>query len=94
MPGQPVEARFGSALAVGDFDNDGFADLAGSAPGETVDAEERAGAVHSLYGSAARLTTIHGAKYWHQSISGISDECEEADGLGGVPPPPPPEEED
>jgi len=92
VPGQPGGAHFGSALAVGDFDNDGFDDLAGSAPGESLDAVDRAGAMHIFYGSAARLTTIHGGKFWHQNISGIADECEEGDGLGGVPPPPPPEE--
>ena len=94
VPGQPGNAHFGSALAVGDFDNDGVDDLAGSAPGESLDAVDRAGAVHVFYGSAARLTAIHGGKFWHQNISGIADECEEDDGLGGVPPPPPPEEEE
>jgi hypothetical protein len=87
VPGQPGDARFGSTLAIGDFDNDGFADVAVSAPGESVDGVTKAGAVHILYGTAARLTTVHGGKYWHQSIAGIADECEESDGLGGIPPP-------
>lgn len=42
--------RFGAALASGDFDSDGFADLAIGVPGESIRGR-RAGAVHVLYGS-------------------------------------------
>jgi FG-GAP repeat len=53
--------RFGFALAAGDFDNDGFADLAASAPFEDVGASRAdAGAVSVLYGSASRLTASGG----------------------------------
>jgi hypothetical protein len=57
-----VEAgdQFGSALAAGDFNHDGFADLAAGAPIEAVGALEFAGAVSVLYGSAAGLTTTGG----------------------------------
>ena len=41
---------FGSALAAGDFNNDGFADLAVGAPGEDVGGVIGAGAVNVLYG--------------------------------------------
>src|SRR5512133_2110231 len=44
--------QFGLALAAGDFNRDGFADLAASAPGE--------GAVSVLYGSASGLTSTGG----------------------------------
>jgi hypothetical protein len=53
--------RFGFALAAGDFDNDGFADLAASAPFEDVGASRAdAGAVSVLYGSASRLAASGG----------------------------------
>src|SRR5512132_2219539 len=44
--------RFGSALAAGDFNGDGFADLAAGASGEDVGSVHDAGAVSVLYGSA------------------------------------------
>jgi hypothetical protein len=49
---------FGSSLAAGDFDDDGFADLAIGVPGEDIeaDAANDAGAVHVLFGSASGLT--------------------------------------
>jgi hypothetical protein len=52
--------QFGSALAAGDFNQDGFADLAAGAPGESVGGAFQAGAVSVLYGSAAGLTTSGG----------------------------------
>jgi FG-GAP repeat len=51
---------FGAALAAGDFNNDGFADLAVGAPGEAVGAADVAGAVSVLYGSATGLATTGG----------------------------------
>jgi len=57
-----VEAgdAFGSALAAGDFNQDGFADLAAGAPGEVVGSAGGAGAVSVLPGSAAGLTATGG----------------------------------
>jgi hypothetical protein len=52
--------RFGSALAAGDFDGDGFGDLAAGAPFEDVGTLDAAGAVSVLYGSAGGLTTSGG----------------------------------
>jgi hypothetical protein len=54
--------QFGSALAAGDFNGDGFDDLAVGAPGETIEfssTEHRAnaGVVHVLYGRAGTGAT-------------------------------------
>jgi hypothetical protein len=51
---------FGWELAAGDFNNDGFADLAVGAPFESVGGAQAAGAVSVLYGSASGLTTTGG----------------------------------
>ncbi|MBD2519357.1 FG-GAP repeat protein, partial [Nostoc sp. FACHB-973] len=47
---------FGSSLKTGDFNNDGFADLAIGVPGEDVGLISNAGTVNILYGSARGLT--------------------------------------
>jgi hypothetical protein len=47
---------FGSHLKAGDFNNDGFADLAIGVPGEDVGGVINAGTVNILYGSAIGLT--------------------------------------
>ena len=60
--GGTVEADdlFAFTLAVGDFNNDSFADLAVGAPAEGVGATAAAGAVSVLPGSAAGLTAVGG----------------------------------
>jgi len=73
--------EFGWALATGDFDNDGFDDLAISAPTEDVGTIVDAGAVHVIYGSAARLTAT-GSQYWHQNVGGILGVNEANDNWG------------
>ncbi len=46
-----VQDRFGNAIAYGDFDNDGFDDVAVGVPGEDYKGKQDAGVVHVLYGS-------------------------------------------
>ncbi|HEY0238126.1 MAG TPA: FG-GAP repeat protein, partial [Friedmanniella sp.] len=48
--------RFGSAVASGDFDGDGYADLAVGHPGERVAGASQAGAVTVLFGTRHGLT--------------------------------------
>jgi len=55
--------RFGSALAAGDFDGDGFDDLAVGVPFEDYLALADAGAIYQLVGGAAGLATGSGAPF-------------------------------
>jgi hypothetical protein len=60
--GGSVEAGdvFGAALAAADFDDDGFADLAAGAPGESLGTVPSAGVVSVLFGTSAGLTRVGG----------------------------------
>jgi hypothetical protein len=77
--------RFGRALAGGDFDADGFGDLAigvphedfGTEGSETVDA----GVVHILYGSPVSQTS-GGTAYLSKSTSGVPGDPTESDQMG------------
>ncbi|GAB4530927.1 MAG: hypothetical protein Tsb0014_14040 [Pleurocapsa sp.] len=50
--------NFGASLTTGDFNGDGFADLAIGVAGENIGNVELAGAVQILYGSASGLTAL------------------------------------
>jgi hypothetical protein len=84
---------FGLGLASGDFDNDGFADLAAGAPFESVGSIVGAGAVSVLDGSAGGLTAA-GGQLFTQDTAGIPGAAEAEDHFGaalaaGEPDPPP-----
>jgi hypothetical protein len=65
---------FGGALADGDFDADGHADLAIGAWGEN----DFSGVAHVLYGSPAGLTAT-GSQLWSQGSPGVAGEPEVGD---------------
>ena len=70
--------RFGASVAAGDFNGDGFADLAIGAYGEALGTVVEAGVVHILYGSAKRLTT-QGNQVFHQDRPGVQETAEGSD---------------
>lgn len=72
--------HFGSVLAAGDFDGDGFDDLVVGVPAETHFAEH-AGGVNVLYGSIAGITTS-GSQFWSQNHSGIPGAAEPGELFG------------
>ena len=72
---------FGFALAAGDFNNDGFADLAVGVPFEAIGATQGAGAVNVLYGAAAGLTGAGSQLFW-QGAGGVAGIAEDFDQFG------------
>lgn len=74
--------NFGLALATGDFDDDGFDDLAIGVPGENFGAQDtNCGSVNILRGSSVGLDT-EGAQRWNQESALIDGSCETDDFWG------------
>jgi hypothetical protein len=73
----------GSALAAGDFNGDGFTDVAAGAQGEAVGAEASAGAVNVLYGSTAGIA-VTANQQWHQDVNEVLGIVDEGDLLGSA----------
>jgi hypothetical protein len=81
-PGVNGEAKsiglFGIALAGGDFNGDGFGDLAIGSPTDNVGGKLDARAVNVLYGSATGLRAGSVDRLWTQDSSGVNDAAETA----------------
>ncbi len=73
--------QLGYALVTGDFNGDGFSDLAIGVNGEDVGSASDGGTVNVLYGSAARLTAT-GNQAWHQDVSGVEGDAASGDQFG------------
>jgi hypothetical protein len=84
-PGVPDEPEpsdwFGAALASGDFNADGYHDLAIGVPGEDL-AIDDAGAVNVIYGSSSGLSFGIGSQAWHQDAAGVEDAAQPFDYFG------------
>ncbi|RME83115.1 MAG: hypothetical protein D6775_09035 [Caldilineae bacterium] len=75
--------HYGYALAAGDFDGNGYADLAIGIPDETINTIRTAGAVNVLYGAESGLTAT-GNQFWYQGSSGLPGTAEDGDRFGSV----------
>ena len=81
--------QFGYSLTSGDFDENGFDDLAIGAPGESVGKVVSSGAVNVIYGSEIGLLAKsqlaemgHPDQFWNQKRPGIPDIVETGDDFG------------
>ena len=83
--GGTVEAndQFGSQLAAGGFNHNGFAELAAAAPSETLGTIPEAGAVSILQGLGAGLTST-GGQLFTQDSPGVPGVAEPSDSFGGA----------
>lgn len=76
---------FGGSLGTGDFNGDGFDDLA-----VAVSGEDPGGAVSVLYGSSVGLRatasgTTPADQLWTQNSAGVENVAEDGDGFGSLP---------
>jgi hypothetical protein len=79
LAGTVAGDAFGTAVASGDFDRDGRADLAVGAPMDRVGTVRYAGAVAVIYGSPTGLASA-GNQLWSQDS--LVDDPEQGDGFG------------
>jgi hypothetical protein len=74
---------FGRTVATGDFDGDGFQDLAIGVPDEDIDGQSDAGAVNVIYGSASGLASARD-QIWYQNVAGVNGGSETGDHFGAA----------
>ncbi|WP_328749753.1 VCBS repeat-containing protein [Streptomyces sp. NBC_00285] len=80
--GKETEDQFGAAVAAGDINGDGYADVAVGVPGEELGYDDGAGMVNVLYGSRSGLTG-KGAQGFTQDTKGVPGAVEASDNFGG-----------
>ena len=86
LPGVAAEQgdRFGWALAVGDFDRNGRADLAIGTPNEDTTAGSDAGIVTVLSSYGTGVLDTQSAKTWSQASTGVPGAAEAGDRFGAA----------
>jgi hypothetical protein len=75
--------NFGASVATGDFNGDGFDDLAVGVPFEDFGTLSNTGAVNVIYGTAAGLSAVNN-QFWDQNQTGILDKNEANDRFGAA----------
>lgn len=84
--GLPIETSstgFGGALAVGDFNDDGFDDLAAGATDIDIDGALGAGIVIVFYGASTGISASR-REHWHQNIAGVASTAQSRDFFGSA----------
>jgi hypothetical protein len=81
LGGAETNDVFGESLASGDFDGDGYDDLAVGAKGEYIGDIPDAGMVNVIYGTSEGLASS-GNQIWHQDITDIAGEAQGYDHFG------------
>jgi len=71
--------HFGSSVASGDYNNDGYQDLAVGVAGEGIGSRDDAGMVTVIFGSASGLS---GSQSFHQDSTGVLGKAEAGDEMG------------
>ncbi|MFM2163355.1 MAG: hypothetical protein RLZZ383_2867, partial [Pseudomonadota bacterium] len=74
---------FGAALAAGDYDGDGFADLAIGHPGEDIDGVADVGMFTVVFGAPSGLLNTRDQTF-HQDSAGVPGSPESGDGMASV----------
>lgn len=81
QPERACDVNFGAAVAVGDFDGDGYDDIAIGAPGDVISGQANAGSVQVLYGTRFGLSA-DGAQLFSQDTPGVDNAAQENDAFG------------
>ncbi len=83
VPADAVEAhdQLGAAVAYGDFNNDGFSDLAVGIPGEDIGNDGETGMVTVIYGAPGGLDPAS-TENWHQDTANVAGTGEDDDTCG------------
>lgn len=74
--------HLGDAVEMGDFNCDGYADLAIGVPREAIGSVAGAGAVNVLYGSSSGVSTVNDV--WYQGTAGVNSGSELEDNFGAA----------
>ncbi|AGS72365.1 FG-GAP and VCBS repeat-containing protein [Streptomyces collinus] len=75
--------EFGSSIAAGDVNGDGYADLAVGVPGEEIDGQDYAGGVHVFKGRAGGLSGA-GSQWFARNTPGVPGPLMADDQFGGL----------
>lgn len=77
-----VDDYLGDAVEMGDFNCDGYADIAIGVPREAIGSVAGAGAVNVLYGSSTGVSTVN--DIWYQGTGGVNSGSELEDNFGAA----------